>query len=182
MLGSGDGKFRLGQAYPVGFSPASIAVGALNKGGHLDLVVANRCGVDAACKSVGSATVLAGDGKGSFTASAEITLGSNLSSVALADLRGIGVLDLVVSQEGESSVAVLHGNGDGTFQAPTAYAVGNLPRSTVIADFDGDGYPDIAVSNFGDSTVGVLFGKGDGTFPDGFQLCSRCWTRIDDRG
>ncbi len=162
LMGAGDGSFQSVSSYPVGYSPVSVAVGAINGDKNLDLVVANRCGNDASCQSPGTATVLLGDGTGKFTPGTDIALGNSPSSIALGNLTGSG-LDLVVSRSTDNTVAVLHGNGDGTFQAAVPYAVGNNPGSLVVADFNGDGNADVAVANVNDSTVSVLFGKGDGT-------------------
>jgi hypothetical protein len=162
LLGGGDGSFQSASVHPVGYSPVSVAVGAIKGGKNLDLVVANRCGKDASCQSAGTATVLIGDGTGKFTPAADIALGKSPASVALANLTGSG-LDLVVSRSTDNTVAVLHGKGDGTFQTAVPYAVGNNPGSLVVSDFNGDGIADVAVANVNDSTVSVLFGKGDGT-------------------
>lgn len=57
----------------------------------------------------------------------------NPSSVALGDLAGRKVLDLVVAHRGENKVAVLSGNGDGTFKAAVPYAVElRPPRSSSL--------------------------------------------------
>jgi hypothetical protein len=162
LLGGGDGSFQSAASYPVGYSPASIAVGAIHGDKNLDLVVANRCGKDASCQSTGTATVLIGDGTGKFTPGTDIALGNSPSSIALGNLTGSG-LDLVVSRSTDNTVAVLHGNGDGTFRAAVPYPVGNNPGSLVVADFNGDGKADVAVANVNDATVSILYGRGDGT-------------------
>jgi hypothetical protein len=100
-------------------------------------------------------------------------------SVAIGDVNGDGIPDLVVaneSKEGNSngSVGVLLGNGDGTFQKDVAYRSGGWPaRSVAIGDVNGDGKPDLVVVSecadqghctTEDGVVGVLLGNGDGTF------------------
>jgi len=162
LMGAGDGSFQSVLSYPVGYSPASVAVGDINGDKNLDLVVANRCGNDASCQSPGTASVLLGDGTGKFTPGTDIALGNSPSSIALGNLTG-SRLDLVISRSTDNTVAVLHGNGDGTFRAAVPYPVGNNPGVLVVADFNGDGKADVAVANVNDSTVSVLFGKGDGT-------------------
>jgi len=101
--------------------------------------------------------------------------------IAVADLNGDGVPDLVVSNRcapsacGESGpVSVLLGNGDGTFQGAVDYSPGGSGQSptasVAIADVNGDGKPDIAVVNScwavsnDCGTVSILLGNGDGTF------------------
>ena len=102
-------------------------------------------------------------------------------SVAVGDVNGDGIPDLVVANWTESGyclrklgnggVSVLLGNGDGTFQAPVTYSSGGYGAWQVaIADVNGDGKPDLIVVNDSDSgdggngNVSILLGNGDGTF------------------
>ena len=173
LLGNGDGSFKSGASYDVGFSPAAVTVGDVDGDGKLDLVVANSCGKSVAC-SKGTASVLMGDGKGSFTLKTDVDLGKRVSSVALADLNGDGKLDLIAANSADNQVGILLGSGDGTFSSQVAYAVGVGPSGVIVADFDGDGRPDVAVANLKNSTVSLLHGNGDGTlhtavaYPVGF--------------
>ena len=170
LTGNGDGSFNSALSYATGYSPVSIAAGDLNQDKNLDIVVANRCGTDASCKSPGTATVLVGGAAGKFTLAKDILLGNSPASIALGDMSGRGVPDLLVSSSTNNTLAILHGNGDGSFQTPVAYKIGNAPGSVAVADFDGDGKLDVAVANVHDSTVSVLFGKGDGTLNSSFTV------------
>src|SRR5205807_209311 len=162
LLGNGDGSFRTAATYAAGFTPSSVAVGDLNGDGNIDVVVGNMCGIDPAC-AAGTASVLLGDGTGKFKTGKEIDLGKRPSSIAIGNLRGKGVLDLVAANQGADQVALLLGNGDGTFQKQVQYSVGSAPSSLVTGDFDGDGRLDIGVANLESSTVSILSGNGDGT-------------------
>jgi hypothetical protein len=86
--------------------------------------------------------------------------------VAVADLTGNGISDLVVpSQHGNvGTVDILLGNGDGTFQPPVSYPAGASAFSAAVGDFDGDGTPDLAVSDPASNTVNILLGNGGGSF------------------
>jgi hypothetical protein len=89
-------------------------------------------------------------------------------SVAAADLRGNGKLDLIVVGDnggGNGSVGVLLGNGDGTFKPVVTYdSGGDQPYWLAVADLNGDGKLDVVVANsYYSDTVGVLLGNGDGT-------------------
>jgi hypothetical protein len=163
LLGTGDGSFQATSAYPLGYSPTSVAVGDINGDKNLDIIIANRCGKDLSCQSTGTGTVLVGDGTGKFTPATDLALGNSPSSIALASLSSLGALDLVIARSTDNTVAVMLGNGDGSFQPSVPYKVGTAPGSLVVADFNGDGIADVAVTNLSDSTVSVLFGNGDGT-------------------
>jgi hypothetical protein len=173
LLGNDDGSFKAGASYDVGFSPTSLAMGDLTGGGKLDVVVANACGRSSACSN-STATLLIGDGKGSFSLKGDLDLGRSVSSIALVDLKGHGKLDLVAANSADNKIGVLLGNGDGTFNRQVPYTVGNGPSAAIVADFNGDGRPDVAVANLKDSTVSLLAGNGDGTlqtaevYPVGF--------------
>jgi hypothetical protein len=92
--------------------------------------------------------------------------------VAVADLTGSGIQDIVVANGGSvhGTLSVLLGNGDGTFQPAITINTGLpvfIPISVAVADFNGDHIPDLAVSyeaGASEAAVLVLAGNGDGTF------------------
>jgi hypothetical protein len=158
LLGDGKGGFSpaAGSPFTVGAGAQGLVVGDFNGDGNSDVAVACTAGV----------IVLLGNGKGSFGApSAPFAAGTTPFGLATADLRGLGVLDLVVSNSGSNNVSILLGTGNGTFGAATNVAVGTTPMGVAVADVNGDGHPDIVVANSGSHDVSVLLGKGDGTFP-----------------
>jgi len=170
LYGTGEGGFRSAGTYPVDYAPTAIAFGDINKDKNLDFVISNSCGKSASCGAAGTATVFLGGASGKFTAGKDVALGKSPSSVAMGDLGGRGILDLLVTRAADNTVAVLRGVGDGTFQEPVVYTAGSNPGSLAVADFNGDGKLDVAVGNIGDSTVSVFFGKGDGTLLAGNPL------------
>jgi hypothetical protein len=187
LLGNGDGTFQPVVTYDSGgVNPISVAIADVNGDRHPDLVAANWCG-DGSCYQGGDGTVsvLVGNGDGKFQpAVAYDSGGRSPESVAVADLRGNGTLDLVVanvfSGEGDSdadAVGVLLGNGDGTFQPTVSYSAGGGGIDAVaVGDLNGDGVADIAVIEecrglrqdrqrcFGEGRLALLLGNGDGTF------------------
>jgi len=158
LLGNGDGTFQAPVSYSSGgYDGVSVAIGDVNGDGHPDLVVGNDI-----TSSVG---VLLGNGDGTFQAAVTYSLGGNYvpNSIAVGDLRGDGILDLVTTNNVAPGISVLLGNGDGTFQAPVSYNPGVYrPSSVAITDVNGDGHPDLVVAGGADASV--LLGNGDGTF------------------
>jgi hypothetical protein len=133
-------------------------VADVNGDGLPDLLVANSTAMGA-----GNASVLLGTATG-FAPHVGYPIGLMPSSIIATDLRGNGVLDLVVANHDGNSVSVLLGKGDGTFQAKTDAPVAALPSAVIAADVNGDQKLDLVVTNQGDRSVSVLLGNGDGSF------------------
>src|SRR5262249_22128579 len=81
------------------------------------------------------------------------------TSVAVGDLDGDGVPDVVTSDQDVDSVSVRPGLGDGSFGPRTAYHVGVFPRFVIVRDLDGDGRLDVAVANYYSTSVSVLLNR-----------------------
>ena len=177
LRNQGDGSFLQDPiqrtSFPILNSPLrgiTFEAADLRNNGILDLFVASS--------DAGGADIFLGNGDGTFGPVRPMRVGSDsndgVTSVAFADLRGIGVLDLIVSVFNFSrsdNLIVALGNGDGTFQAPVRYHVAGAANSVAVGDFNGDGVLDVAVSEQGGiggahnlDTLSVLAGNGDGTF------------------
>ncbi len=139
-INNGDGTFKPAVNYSLTgqTSPQGIVAADFNSDGVIDLAVA--------CKS-GKAQVvlLTGNGDGTFQVQVGQNLLSGASRLAAADLRGIGVMDLVLASG--STVGYAYGIGDGTFQSVRTLDSFNTLSATsvVVSDFNGDGLPDVAV-------------------------------------
>jgi hypothetical protein len=149
LLGNGDGTFSTEVDYETSgvvpssceylAYPGSVASADFNGDGVADLAVVNLDG---------SASVLLGDGDGTFQSAVRYALGpgpgspTTQSGIAVGDFNGDGNTDLVVA--GSQGVAVLSGNGDGTFQRAVSYYSG-ASSLILVADFNEDGRDDLAI-------------------------------------
>ena len=107
--------------------------------------------------------ILLSNGDGTFLPGAVYSVGKYPLSVAVADLRRSGNLDLAVGTLA-GGVNVLLGNGDGTFQRAAGISVKSVDSNHFV-DFNGDGMPDLAVSQYQfPPGISVMNGNGDGTF------------------
>ncbi len=149
-----------GSPLVVGAGPQSIAIGDVNGDGNPDIATANSAG--------NSVTVLRGNGSGGFTAASmsPFAVGAGPRAIAIADLNGDGLPDIVTANSADNTVTVLLNNGSGGFAAApgSPFTVGTQPESLVIADVNNDGFPDIVTANVNDSTVTLLLGNGLGGF------------------
>ena len=100
----------------------------------------------------------------SFATKSDLAAGASPASVAVGDVNGDGVPDLVAVNTGANTVSVFLGTGSGLFGSKTDFPTGNLPHGVALGDFNGDGKLDIVVANTGADTMSVLLGIGAGTF------------------
>ncbi len=155
--GTPDGTFASGVHYPVQIYPYSVAVADFNHDGILDLAVANG--------GSGTVSILLGKGSGgigdgTFAPAKSVPAASQPRSVAVGDLNGDGIADLVVADYA-GAVSILFGQGsggfgDGTFSAPVPFPAGPNATDVAIADLNADGLPDLAVPNYLTNSVSVL--------------------------
>jgi hypothetical protein len=78
--------------------------------------------------------------------------GTAPSAVALADLNGDGIPDLVVANSGNDTVSIFVGQPNGVFSPKPVVLIlpaGAAPQALFVGDLNGDGVPDIAVANTG---------------------------------
>ena len=162
LLGNGDGSFvpMTPREFAVGSRPLSLALGDMNGDGKVDAVTPNDVG--------NSVSIVLGTGGGGFVPALprDTFLGVGPFSVAVGDVNGDGVLD-VVSGNRSGSISVLLGNGDGTVTAasPRETAVaGGTVFGVMLADLNADGRLDVITATPDSNTLSVLLGNGDGTF------------------
>jgi hypothetical protein len=89
------------------------------------------------------------------------------TSLATADLRGIGLTDIISGNGLSFDVTVLLSDGGGDYADPVSLPMTALDRGSVfvaVGDVDGDDHPDIVATGFDDATVLVFIGDGNGNF------------------
>ncbi len=165
LLANGDGTFADRASYEVTKYPKAIAINDLNDDGFVDLVTINS-GIAYEGYRPDNASVLLGNGDGSFAAQATYAVGGTPELLLLKDLNRDGLIDIVAANRLEDNVSVLLGNGNGTFADQATYAVGDWPGTLTLEDLNGDGLPDVVTANRYSDDVSVLLGNGDGTFAD----------------
>jgi uncharacterized repeat protein (TIGR01451 family)/CSLREA domain-containing protein len=143
--------------FATGSQPRDLALGDFNGDGHRDLAVVNSV-------SIGSISVLLGNGAGSFGAAVDYPVGAFPRALAVGDFNGDGNEDLVAANYGATNVSILLGTGSGTFGAANAVSAGLGPHGVAVGDFNADGRADLAVVLLDADSVAILLGNGDGTF------------------
>lgn len=173
-IGRGDASLFAppGPALQIGGYPNSLASGDLTGDGLADLVV----GGEGSSGQPGSIAVLRGLGGGQFAivpqpdpehpGSTVIRLpaGSGTRAVAIGDVTGDGLLDVLALNAHARSVSIYRGLGDGVVAPHDSLPTGAHPADLALADLDGDGYLDLAVAERDADTVSVRFGRGAGGF------------------
>ena len=114
-------------------------------------------------------TVQLGNGDGTFQSSVGYSAGFYNFGVAVGDVTGDDMPDIVTTTASYSSnLYVLPNNGDGTFGTAVVYDVGSYPWDVALADVDGINGLDIVTANFDggylSQSVTVLLNQGGGTF------------------
>lgn len=164
MLGNGDGTFQSPIYFSPTHTPSTLGIGDFNKDGKLDLAIGEQFA------GISQVQIYLGNGNGTFQLGDTYAVGTEPTSIAVADFRNDGKLDLAVGCSLGIGVSILLGNGNGTFQQAVNYSVPGGGYWVATADLNGDGRPDIAVANFSlpgsppTTVASVLIGNGDGTF------------------
>ncbi len=149
----------------VGRSPGPVSIGKLTREGHQDIVVGNY--------DDGTVSVLLGDGRGNFQSAPGSPFSSNPNpnDIAIVDMNGDAIPDLVIANTQTPYLTVLLGDGKGGFRpaAKSPFATNSEPHPHAVAvgDFLGNGKPAVVTDSWGNDRI-LLFatdGKGNLNLP-----------------
>ncbi len=168
MLGKGDGTFSNGPFTGTLGVVDAAAVANLNNDGIPDLMVLSAT---TGFSPVSEIYPLVGKGDGSFTAKSPTPFGGIISEdIAVGDLNGDGIDDVVTANSFSFNVTVLLSNPSGGYTQAGSFNGGAGPVSIDLADLDGDGKLDIVEAVVGQAIVQVFPGLGGGNFGPVIQL------------
>ena len=163
LLGDGKGGFRRapGSPFPAGDTPWYFTVGDVNGDGNPDVAVVPYERDIRDPKKLG-VTILLGDGKGRLTSmrGSPFSLAgcAGPSRVAIGDINGDGLGDVVVSCAQNDKLFFFLSTKDGSFQT-SVRSLSTGWGGLAIADLTGNGKDDVVVSNNKAGTITILFSK-----------------------
>jgi hypothetical protein len=157
VLSTGNGTYASPVCYKLASgNPGAFAIGDFNGDGSPDLIVTKFTNT-----LTNTFYEYEGSPSGALHLQKSFMAGTNLNSVAAADVNHDGRIDLLFNGP-DNNLHVWFGNGSGGFSAGPATPITLTFGLLSIGDFDGDGNADVLNQEFDFSSAGEVF-YGDGT-------------------
>jgi len=155
LLGTGNGAFAAKTDFAAGPNCNGVAVGDFDADGHPDLAVSFYEAMEDS-----GAGVLLGDGAGHFSAMQTYMTSLEPRALAVGDMDGDGVQDLVTAQglEDTGEIGMFLGDGAGAFLPGTDVRTSRELFCVTLGDLDGDGSLDVLSAK----GAAVIWLKGNG--------------------
>ncbi len=155
---AGTISFAPGINFAAGSSPTAIAIADINGDGKPDIAVTNSVSASILIyQNITTGTTF------SLGMPVSIATPSGPQSIAVADMDGDGIPDLVTANYYPSTVSVIKnvtvaGTAiqQASFKSSVDYVVGTHPYAASVADLDGDGKLDITAANINSNILSVL--------------------------
>jgi len=160
LFGDGRGNFTR-KDFPALPDPFGIAIADLNGDQHLDIAVVHYSG-QGTDPSKNALSVLFGDGKENFSPAqgSPFSTGNYPGTLAVGDLNGDGIADIVVPNNLDGTLTIYLGGRNGIALAAYSPIRGvHTPHGVAVADLNHDGKGDIVVAEEEDNDVLVLLAK-----------------------
>ena len=150
------GKYLAATTLTTGGQPNQVVSADVNGDGKPDLVFADL-------SNSGNAIVVLQDAAhpGQFLAPVMLATGNITPSVAVGDVNGDGLPDVVAvdydanGNNGQATVFIQNSANPGTFLTAVTFPAGAEPQAVRIADVNGDGLADLVVANRGPGSDGT---------------------------
>jgi hypothetical protein len=153
------GTFVLAPSIPAGYGLNEVAAADINGDGRVDLIEADGDGSDPAADGLSIHLQLA-QSPGEFAPATFIPINGCCDSVAVGDVNGDGLPDLIAVGSGSGVVVLLQIPGQpGQFESATSLVAGPASRCVKAVDLDGDGLLDLVyggTANASGSVTSVL--------------------------
>lgn len=162
MRQNSNGTFSAVGKRGTGKNPSAVVSADFNRDGWPDLAVANR-GSDNISVFINSGAS-AGYLGNRFKTSKKYAVKDAPTHIAVGDVNGDTLPDLVVVNSGSTQLSTRLGSVNGSYPVHKLTTLDSHPSALALADFNGDGLADVATLSQSMNSVTVRLSAGNGTF------------------